>query len=65
MQQLACSVHAEHGKHCFVCWLLGFICQFEPEEMHHGSSLDLRLPVCKFLPQSDAKTRQLSWKEEG
>ena len=52
------------GKHCFVCWFLGFICQFEPEEMHQGSSHNLHLPVCKFLPQADVGARLLSWKKE-
>lgn len=56
-------IHAE-GKDCSVCRFLGFICQFEPEEMHQSSSHDLHLPVCKFLPQADAGARLLSWKKE-
>jgi len=35
--QMKALIHME-GKHCFVCRFLGFICQFEPEEMQQGSS---------------------------
>ena len=35
--QMKALIHME-GKRCFVCRFLGFICQFEPEEMQQGSS---------------------------
>jgi hypothetical protein len=75
MRQLACPFHAERGCALFSIWRVNIvlyvgsldssaICQFEPEEMHQGSSHDLHLPVCKFLPQADAGGRLLSWKKE-
>jgi hypothetical protein len=30
--QMEAFIHVE-GKHCFVCSILGFIFQFEPEEV--------------------------------